>query len=438
MKHSYAAPGSLIAALDIGSVKTVCFIGRVIDDRGGFEVLGIGHHASEGVKSGAMIDLKRAEETVRKAVHAAEAMAADAMKGYPLHAIMVGVPAKHMRSFPQSVEIDLAGHEVTKQDLTGAIASAGVQVRQAYDQSPLGAGGEGAFEARYHPAHVVRQHVRLDGQGGIEDPIGMSGHHLGVDLHLSYVEHGWLDHVTHCLDRSHLGLDGLCCGAYAAGLASLVEDERDLGALVIDMGGGLTSFAVFHEGQFIYADSVPVGGMHVTQDIATGLTTSLADAERLKVLYGGAMASDLDEGEMIDVPRLGEEDLRTPNHVQRSVLVGMIQPRMEEIFELVRARLTDYGLDRHLGRRVVLTGGASQLHGAQDLAAHVLDKQVRTGRPVQTGALPDAVSGPAFSCVFGMLRYMASCRHEDAQLYFKPAKAQNIFAAAKQWLKENW
>lgn len=432
MTPSYAPPGSLLAALDIGSTKTVCFIARVIDDKGGFEIVGAGHHVSEGIKAGAMTDLKRAEETVRKAVHAAEAMASEVMKGYPLRAIMVGGPALKMKSFARSIDVDLAGHAVTEQDMTGCIVSAKDACVQEFG------GLEIDFDSQYVPAHAISHHVRLDGQAAIDNPLGMRGRHLGVDVHLSFVQKGWFDHAMHCLNRSHLDVDGVCCGAYASGLASLLEDERDLGALVIDMGGSVTSFAVFHGGQFIYADGVAVGGMHVTQDIATGLTTSIADAEKLKNLYGSAMASDLDEGEMIDVPRLGEDDVRTPNHVPRSVLVGMIQPRMEEIFEMVRAKYSDHGLDRHMGRRVVLTGGASQLQGVGDLASHVLDKQVRTGRPVKADSLPEVFSGPAFSCGYGMLRYMAMRRHEDAQRFFDRPRHGSIWAAARQWLKENW
>lgn len=212
----------------------------------------------------------------------------------------------------------------------------------------------------------------------------------------------------------------------------------DLGCLIIEMGAGVTSFAVVHGGSVIYCDAIPVGGHHVTKDIAAGLTTSIADAERLKILYGAAMGADMDETELIDVPRLGEDERREPNHVPRSLLVGIIQPRLEEIFELVRAKIKDSGLDQAAGRRVVLTGGASQMNGMRDLAGHVLDKQIRIGKPIQMSGLPDAVNGPAFSSAAGMLTYIATRSHEIPGALSNQVSAGNMFEAVKMWLKDNW
>lgn len=422
MKKRYAPKGSLIAALDIGTSKITCFIARIIDDQGGFDVLGVGHHQSEGVKAGVITDLDLAERVIRKTVHAAESMAAEATKGYPLREVIVNLPATHALSYGRTVDVQIAGHEVTEKDIRSALVTAQNEIAQ-----------DG-----YSFVHTIPVGFRIDQSDGIQAPQGMVGQVMSADVHAIIGEDTIMKNIAGCTDRSHLDIAAFCSSAYAAGLATLVEDEMDLGCTIIDIGGGVTSIAVFHGGSIIYSDAIPVGGHHVTNDIATGLTTSLADAERLKILYGHAITTGLDEAELIDVPRLGEEDRREPNHIPRSLLVGIIQPRLEEVFELVRAKLNDSGLGSALGRRVVLTGGASQMSGIKDLASHVLDKQIRSARPIRASGLPDAVNGPAFSVVSGMLSYAAQHGHEVSAGLHGHVSTDTIMQAVKKWLKENW
>ena len=218
---------------------------------------------------------------------------------------------------------------------------------------------------------------------------------------------------TAAIGRAHLEAEALVVSPYAAGLACLVEDERDLGVTVVDMGGGTTTIGVFFGGNLIFADAVPVGGMHVTHDIARGLSTPLAHAERMKALFGSAVSSTLDEREMIAVPQIGEEENSQVSHVPKSLLVSIIAPRLEETFELVRNRLDASGSDQVAGRRVVLTGGACQMHGARELAGLILDKQVRIGRPMRVKGLAEATQGPAFSTAAGLLHFALSERAES-------------------------
>jgi len=192
---------------------------------------------------------------------------------------------------------------------------------------------------------------------------------------------------------------------YASALSCLVDDEKDLGVTLVDMGGGTTTIAVFYDGQIVFGDSIPVGGGHVTNDVARGLSTPVVHAERMKILYGSAIPAQSDDNEIIDVPLVGEDNHNHPNHVPRSILTGIIRPRIEETFELVRERLETSGADRVSGRRLVLTGGASQLHGVPEMAGQVLEKQVRVGRPLRISGLAEATSGPAFSTCAGLLRY---------------------------------
>lgn len=421
-KPRYKPKGSLLAALDIGSSKISCFIGRVVDDEGTFEVLGVGHHASKGIKSGTIVDLDAAEAVIRQTVHAAENMAAGVMKGYPLREVIVNLPGVHAMSHGHTAEIQISGHEITDNDVRRALAKAQEQV----------------LSDEYELIHTIPIGYRIDGHDGINEPRGMVGHHMGVDIHMVTGDGAALRNMATAIERSHLDITALCVSSYAAGLATLVEDEMDLGATVIDIGGGVTSFAVFHGGVMIYADAIPVGGMHITSDIAKGLMTSTNNAERLKALYGSAMASHMDESELIDVPRLGEDEHSAPNHVPRSLLVGIIQPRIEEILELVRAKLNDSGLGAALGRRVVLTGGSSQMAGLRDLAGHVLDKQVRLGRPIRLTGLPDAVSGPAFATTAGLLTYISEHADEMPAEIMAQVEAGTLWERVRYWLKENW
>lgn len=414
--------GEVIAALDVGSHKIACFIGRVLDDEGAIEVLGVGYTASRGVKAGVVVDLDAAEGAIRQAVQAAENMAEESLKGYPLRDVIMNVPGTQAASHGLSIDIQVMGHSVTENDVRRALAKAQDQV----------------LSADYELVHTIPVDFRLDGQEGIRDPRGMVGQNLNVGIHLVTAELGPLQNIATGIERSHLDIEAICVSSYAAGLAALVEDEMDLGCTVIDMGGGTTSFAVFQGGKMIFSDAVPLGGWHVTNDIARGLSCGLADAERIKTLYGSAIATASDDNEMIDVPQIGDSQPHVPNYVPRTVLVSIIQPRLEEILEMVRTKLNDSGLGPNIGKRVVLTGGACQLPGVRDLAQSVLNKQVRIGRPIRLSSLPDAVSSPAFAAAAGLLTYVTERQHEMPAEIMASVKAGNVWERLKLWFRENW
>jgi len=422
MKNKVKPKGTVLAALDIGSHKIACFIGRIVDDQGAIEVLGVGYQAAKGIKGGAVVDLDLAEGAIRSTVHAAENMAAEAMKGYPLREVVINVPGNYAHSHILSAGIQVSGHAITGNDVRRALAKAQDQV----------------LSAEYELIHTIPVGYRIDGQEGIRDPRGMVGQQLDVGIHMVTADLGPLQNMASCIERSHLDIVALCSSPYAAGLACLVEDEMDLGCTVIDMGAGITSFAVFQGGAMIYGDAIPAGGAHVTNDIAKGLTCAASDAERLKTLYGSAMVTSGDESELIDVPQLGETDRHAPNHIPRSMLIGIIQPRLEEILEIVSGRLRDSGLGNAIGRRVVLTGGASQMPGMRDLAQSILDKQVRLGRPLRLSSLPDAASGPAFATTAGLLTYITERHDEMPAEIMATVEAGSLWERVKYWWKENW
>lgn len=428
MAKRYKGKGSIIAGLDIGSSKISCLIARVIDDEGQFEVVGAGHQASHGVKSGTIIDVDAAEAAIRHTVHAAENMAADSIKGYPLRDVLINLPGVHSASRRMQVDVQISGQDITQNDVNRALSKAHDQVQDKEDNSEI--------------VHTIPADFAIDGNKGIRSPVGMFGQELSVDVHMVTGELNALRNIATCVERSHLDISALCLSSYAAGLSCLVEDEMDLGCTVVDIGGGVTSFAVFQGGKMIHSDAVPLGGLHITSDIARGLTTSLVDAERLKTLYGSAVATMSDESEVIDVPQVGEaagSNLQTqPHYMPRSLLVGIMQPRMEEIFELVRARLADSPAGINVGRRVVLTGGVSQTQGIKDLAQHVLDKQVRLGAPLRIKSLPDVVSGPAFSATTGLLHYIAERSDEIPSEIVTKVQPGNMWERVQRWLHENW
>ncbi|MDP7600055.1 MAG: cell division protein FtsA, partial [Rhodospirillales bacterium] len=285
--------------------------------------------------------------------------------------------------------------------------------------------------------HTVPVAYSIDGNPGVKDPRGMYGEKLGVNMHVITASTGALRNMTACINRCHLDIESRVVAPYAAGLASLVEDEKELGVICIDMGGGTTDLSVFFDGEIVYTDSVPFGGNHVTNDIARGLSTPVSYAERMKTLYGSAVPSPSDDQEAIKVPLVGEED-DGENQISRSMLVGIIRPRIEEIFERVREKLEPTGFEKAGARRVVLTGGASQLTGMRELAAEMLDKQVRLGRPNYVKGLAESVNGPAFSAPAGLIQVILKERSAAAMTSTRTIEVSGgKFGRFGQWIKEN-
>ncbi|MBO0737502.1 MAG: cell division protein FtsA, partial [Alphaproteobacteria bacterium] len=310
-KPSIRPRGSLVTALDIGTTKVCCFIARVEDDKP--RVLGIGHQISRGVRTGTVVDLEAASLSVLNAVHAAEEMA-----GETIERVVANLSGGFAASRIIRAEIGITGHEIGDADLRRVLEH-GYLLREPGDRQVI---------------HSVPVGFSVDDSRGIRDPRGMMGARLGVNMHVLTASIGAVRNQTSAVGRSHLEVEALVVSPYASGLSCLVEDEIGLGVTVIDMGGGTTTIGVFFDGNLIFADYAPVGGAHVTNDIARGLSTSIADAERMKTLFGSAISSSIDEREMIAVPPIGEEDDGQVNHVPKSLLVGIIAPRIEETFEL--------------------------------------------------------------------------------------------------------
>ena len=411
--------GGLVAALDVGTTKVACFIARVDEDGGAPRVLGVGHHRSRGVRNGRVSNPHEAEQAIRTALESAETMAGEHIDG-----VVVAVSGGAPESQRLDVEMNVAGQEIRDADVRRILAW-GRQQPSDPDRDML---------------HCIPVGYTIDDTDGIIDPRGMYGERLGARIHLVTAAAAPLRNLTSVIERCHLDIDGRVAAPYAAGLASLVEDERDLGATVIDMGGGTTSVGVFLGGHVIHVGVIPIGGGHVTNDIAQGLTTPLVSAERLKTMYGGTLASPADSREVLRVPLVGEDEDQPSLEIPRSMLVQIIRPRLEETLELVRAHLEAAGVHRIAGRRAVLTGGASQMPGVREMAEQILDKQVRPGRPVRLRGLAESVAGPAFATCAGLLSH-AIQDHVERPITDDAPRPTGLFSPVGRvgrWLKENF
>lgn len=408
---------STVAALDVGTTKVACFIAHM-GEGDDFHITGFGHHRSRGMRGGHVINLDEAEASVRAALEAAEQMSNSRVDKVFLN-LSCGAP----QSMRVDVELAVSGHQIRDTD-----------VRRVLDH------GSAQYDANDRDLiHCIPTGYSIDGGNGIIDPRGMYGDRLGVNIHLVTAAVGPSRNLATVIDRCHLDIEDRVVSPYASGLACLVEDEKDLGVTVIDMGGGTTQVAVFMESQVVYVESLPVGGHHVTNDIAKGLSTPIVKAERLKTVYGSVTPNPGDARELLKVPMVGEDDEAAATEIPKSMLVQIIQPRLEETFELVRSHLEHSGFAKAAGRRVVLTGGASQLEGVRDLAELVLDKQVRLGRPKAIRGLPDSLSGPAFSTAAGLLRY--GLQEHVARPDFAAMDSANKkrgFGKIGRWLRENF
>ncbi len=404
------------AVLDIGTTKMCCLIGQRRPGSG-FELLGAGHQLAEGLRAGEIVDVEAAEASILAVVHEAEQQA-----GTSLREVVLGVAGGRPESYRSTIEIDLAGRSVTGADLTRALIHARGEVR-----------AEG-FEV----LHALPVEVTLDGGQPLHDPRGMIGRRMRVVVHVVRATAAAVHNLVAAVERCHLGVAGVISAPYAAGLASLSKEEVAQGALVVDLGGGVTGAARFADGRLQEVHVIPVGGRHVTQDLAFGLSTGRAQAERLKTLFGSVSSRSGDAGQRLEVPGIGDPEDPPAQIVSRARLTEIMQPRVEEIFQLVRARLAG-GQRQVSGGRLVLTGGSSQLEGIIELAEEVFEMPARLGRARPFVGRRQLQEATAATTAAGLLAWT---NRDDGGLTFQPTRAKPMITArlAKigQWLRENF
>jgi cell division protein FtsA len=399
--------------LDIGTSKIVCVIGRCESDLS-LRVLGRGWQKGSGVRGGAILDIEAAERAIRACVGQAEEEA-----GTRLAKVTVNLTCGAPRSQVFNVQWPVGGRAVAEAD-----------IRRMLIESRNRATAEGR-----NILHSLAMDYTVDDAEGVLDPRGLHCDILNGRVHVIDAATTALRNLDACLARCDLEIAELVSAPMASALSTLVEDERMLGATVLDMGGGTTGMAVYAGGHLQHTTQLPLGGQHVTNDIARVLSTPVAHAERLKTLHGSAIPSPDDEREMLPVPLVGEAEHQIAK-VPRSMVVNIIRPRLEETFELVKARLEEEGLGRASGHRVVLTGGASQLTGTLEMAQRVLGRTARLGHPVALRGLPDTAAGPAFATAVGLLAWSAGAGRPPTDMDLDSEKPDGWFRRIVNFLRD--
>jgi cell division protein FtsA len=423
MKEASQARGKsgVVGLLDVGSFKIACLI-VLVGEKAPFNadlgvagrVVGVGHQRSRGIKAGVITDLDAAETAVRAAIAQAERMA-----GVTLDEIIVAVSGGRLKSQNFVATSDVEGGTVTSEDIERVVE-----------------GGRNYAEREGRTLlYLGRLGYRLDGVSGTRDPRGMAAKRLGTDLHAVTMDDGPIRNLLLLIERCYLKAGGVIPAGLAAGLGATTAEERRIGVTCVDIGGGSTTISVFAEGHFLYTSTLPVGGSHITYDIARHLKTPLAEAERIKALYGTLVGAQSDEHEFISYPPAGESD-GDMHQMTKASLTSIIKPRFEGLLASVRERMEEGGVLAFAGENIVLTGGASQLIGATEFAARQLGLPVRIGKPQPLSGLPPALSGPAFSCLAGLLPAGVISGAESGATRERDHLARGYLGRVGQWLRE--
>jgi cell division protein FtsA len=414
-----AAPRGLprqepFGVLDVGTTKMCCLIARRRE--GDLQLLGAGYQLAEGLRAGEIVDAEAAEASILAVLHEAEQQA-----GTTLREVLLGISAGRPSSGYGTVQIALGGRAVTGADLEQALTRAETEAR----------------DDGVEVLHALPVEISLDRGQPLRDPRGMLGRELQVVAHLVRVAAAPLHNLVAAVERCHVQVGGVVPSSYAAGLACLSEDETTLGALVLDLGGGVTGVVRFAEGMLQEIHAVPLGGHHVTQDLAFGLSTGRSQAERLKTLYGSVLSRAGDARQQLEVPGVGDPDDPPAQIVPRARLTEIIRPRVEEIFQLVQARLADSRVPL-AGRRLVLTGGGSELEGVVELAEEMFSMPARLGRARALSGELGIGDLTAATAAIGLLRWSG----EDAGSTFRMRRGMPAIGARLarlgQWLRENF
>ena len=429
MKPLSARKTTILSVLDVGTSKVACLIARLMPAepsdmlRGRTHrcrILGIGHQRSRGMKGGAVIDMEEAEQAIRLAVDAAERMA---------------------RVQVESVIVSVTGGRLGSNLFSGGVRLGGKPVSEADTHRVLEAAASHTAQQGRAVLHSLPNGFAVDSTTGVRDPRGMMGDELRATMHAVSCDGVAVRNLMLAVERCHLNVEAMVATPYAAGLSALVEDEAELGAALVDFGGGATTIGVFANGRLTHVDGFAVGGNHITMDIARGLTIRLSDAERLKTLYGSCISTASDDRETISVRMVGDDGDHA-QHIPKSHLVRIIKPRVEEILELVRDRLKAAGFGPQAGRKLIITGGASQLTGMPEAARQIISSQVRIGRPLGIQGLPESAKNPAFAAAVGLLVYpqVAGLEHFEPRrnVGYAATGTDGYITRVGRWLKESF
>ncbi|MBI2345851.1 MAG: cell division protein FtsA [Deltaproteobacteria bacterium] len=367
----------LVVGLDIGTTKTCAIVGEVTEE--GVNIIGIGTHPSRGLRKGMVVNIESTVESIRKAVEEAELMA-----GCDITGVYVGIGGAHIKGINSRGIVAIKEKEARATDVKRVIDAA-----QAV-----------AIPVDREVIHVIPQEYIIDDQDGVKDPIGMSGVRLEAKVHIVTAAASAAQNVIKCCNRAGLTVHEMILEQLAGAEAVLGQDERELGVVLIDVGGGTTDLAIFCNGSVMYSSVLPVGGNHLTNDVAVGLRTPAHEADKIKQKYGCVLSSMVQKDETIEVPSVGG---RSPRILSRQILAEVLEPRVEELFQLTRQEIVRSGFEDRLAAGVVLTGGCAVLEGMPELAEQVFNLPVRRGLPKNVGGLVDVVRSPMYGAGVGLV-----------------------------------
>lgn len=397
-----------IVALDIGTSK-VCALVAEISERGQLEIIGKGTSPMKGTRRGNIINLDQGIDAVKKAVDEAEVMA-----GLQIESAYVGVAGDHIRSVNSRGVVSVMGKhkEIAREDIERVIEkSKSINI-----------------PAELELLHVIPREFVVDGQDGIHDPLGMTATRLEANVHIVTGARTHNQNVLTCVNKAGIAVQELVLEQLAAAEAVLTQDEREMGVLLMDLGGGTTDYAVFLEGNVIHTNVLPVGAGHFTSDISVVLRTPMEDAERIKKRYGCALSSLVTEDDPIEVPTVGG---RAPKILSRQELTGILEPRAAEIAKLVYRDLEKVGLEKEIRSGVVVVGGGAEMDGIVEMVEQVFDQQARKGVPRGMGGLSDTVSGPEWAAACGLLLWGM---RDQSRIRKRPRKGlAKVADSFKQW-----
>jgi cell division protein FtsA len=403
---------NLIVGLDIGTSKVVALVGELAAD-GSIEVIGIGMQPSRGLKKGVVVNIESTTQSIQRAVEEAELMAA-----CEINAVYAGIAGSHVRSLNSHGVVAIRDREVTHADVEHVIDAAKAVAIPA-DQRIL---------------HVLPQEFVIDGQEGIRDPIGMAGVRLEARVHIVTGADSAAQNIVKCVQRCGLTVEDIVLEQFASSFAVLTEDEKELGVCIVDIGGGTTDIAVFSAGAIRHTAVIPIAGDQVTNDIAVSMRTPTQYAEDIKVRYACALSQLANPDESIEVPSVGE---RPPRRLARQTLAEIVEPRYEELFNLIRDELRRSGLEEVIAAGIVLTGGSARMEGAIDLAEEIFHVPVRLGLPQQVRGLADVVRNPIYSTAVGLLLYARENAPAAPAAPLLGAGVDGVLTRMKSWFKGN-
>lgn len=402
--------GEIVVGLDIGTTKICAIVGELTDE--GIDIVGIGSHPSKGLRKGVVVNIESTVQSIRRAVEEAESMA-----GAEITTVYTGIAGGHIKGFGSRGVVALKDKEVKEADVARVIEQAKT-VNIPVDREVI---------------HVLPQEFIVDEQSGIKEPLGMSGCRLEAKVHIVTGAVASAQNIVKCANRTGLNVADIVLQPLASAEAVLTEEEKDLGVCLVDIGGGTTDIAIFSGGSIVHTAVIALGGNNLTNDVAVGLRTPIHEAERIKQRYGCALSATVDKQDMIEVPSVGG---REPRVMGRQILSEILEPRVEEIFQLVQHEVERNGFSDLLTSGVVITGGSTLLPGMPELAEEIMGLPVRRAAPRGIGGLVDVVKSPMYATGVGLVVYGA--KNQDRRVF--RIREDNVFKKVKSrmrdWLQE--